>query len=190
MNEINCYWGYGKKYSMVPQNWPPHLRNCSSKLQGVKLTNWDFEKIINEAPDDAFLFIDPPYFNADQDKFYNVTFSKDDHFRLAETLKKNSHRFKFLLTYDNSIEIRELYQWAHEILDKEWNYTINRTDDQKKNGDRKTGEKGKRYRGQEVFIFNYEPSVVVEPEQLTFPLIVQENANLGHFQVEQKVYAG
>src|SRR5260221_2391511 len=26
MNPVNCYWGYGRKYSMVPKNWPPHLR--------------------------------------------------------------------------------------------------------------------------------------------------------------------
>ena len=190
MNPINCYWGYGKKYSMVPQNWPPHLRNCSAKLQGIKLTDWDFERVIEEAPNGSFLFIDPPYFNADQDKFYTVSFSKDEHFRLQRILKKHSHRIKFLLTYDNSPEIRDLYGWSTEMLEKEWNYTINRTDDQKKNGDGKS-KKGKRYRGKEIFIMNYEAyeNVDYESTQLVFPLYPLPGANVGRRPVEHTVFA-
>jgi DNA adenine methylase len=154
---------------MVPKNWPPHLRNCSTKLEGVKLTNWDFERVIEEAPDGAFLFIDPPYFNADQDKFYTISFSREDHYRLEQILKKHSKRFRFLLTYDNTPEIRKLYSWANETLDKEWNYTINRTDDQKKDGSRKKNEKGTRYKGKELFILNYEVSAPAEAESIIIP---------------------
>lgn len=151
MNFQNCYWGYGPKFSMRPENWPRNIRRTSSKLQDVKLTSLDFEKAINEVKDGAFLFIDPPYFNADQDKFYCHPFSKDDHQRLASNLKKNRKRLRFLITYDDSPEIRELYAWANDIQEKEWNYTINRTDDQK-NGSKR---KGSRYKGQEIFIMNY-----------------------------------
>ena len=38
MRPENCYWGFGDKYSMRPENWPPHLRTVSDKLQGVELT--------------------------------------------------------------------------------------------------------------------------------------------------------
>lgn len=62
MNMQNCFWGYGDKYSMQPKNWPAHLRRCSTKLQGVEITNQDFEQVIVNAPDNAFLFIDPPLF--------------------------------------------------------------------------------------------------------------------------------
>lgn len=151
MNMQNCYWGYGEKFSMRPENWPRNILRTSAKLQGVKLTSFDFEKVIEEAPDDSFLFIDPPYFNADQDKFYACSFKHEDHFRLRDILKKNKERIKFLLTYDNSPEIRDLYFWANDMHEKEWNYTINRTDDQK-NGTRK---KGSRYKGKELFIVNY-----------------------------------
>jgi DNA adenine methylase len=65
------------------------------------------------------------------------------------------------VTYDNTPEIQEMYSWAFGIYDKEWNYTINRTDDQRKNGNKDS--KGERYKGKEVFIVNY-PSVV--PVQL------------------------
>jgi DNA adenine methylase len=151
MKAANCYWGYGPKYSMRPENWPDNLRRTSRKLQDVKITNWDFEEVIEKAENGSFLFIDPPYFNADQDKFYNVIFSKQDHFRLAKLLREHKNRIKFLITYDNSPEIRELYDWATGMYDKEWNYTISRTDDQK-NG---TNRKGTRYKGKEVFVLNY-----------------------------------
>ena len=155
MNMKNCYWGYGEKYSMVPANWPRSIRNTSKKLQDVKFTNLDFENVINTAPDGSFLFVDPPYYNADQDKFYTHSFALEDHIRLCEVLKKNSDRLKFLITYDNSPEVKDLYEWVQKeaILEKEWNYTISRTDDQKKKSQKK--EKGKRSKGKEIFILNY-----------------------------------
>lgn len=152
MKMQNCYFGYGDKYSMRPENWGRNILRTSEKLQGVKLTILDFEDVINEAEDGTFLFIDPPYFNADQDKFYAHSFIKENHYRLQECLAQNNERFKFLITYDNSSEIRELYNWTFAMYDKEWNYTINRTDDQK-NG---TSKKGSRYKGKEVFILNYD----------------------------------
>lgn len=152
MNMKNCYWGYGAKYSMRPENWPRNIRRTSTKLQGVKLTSLDFDKVIKRAENNAFLFIDPPYYNADQDKFYTHSFKEEDHLRLCQLLKKYRHKFKFLLTYDNGPEIMKLYHWAHSLHEKEWNYTINRTDDQK-NG---TQRKGARYKGKELFIVNYD----------------------------------
>ena len=88
MKPQNCYWGYGDKYSMRPENWANHLINVSEKLQKVKILNLDFEDLFNKLDDDYFLFIDPPYFNADQDKFYNEIFTKEDHLRLVKVLKK------------------------------------------------------------------------------------------------------
>lgn len=151
MNMQNCYWGYGSKFSMRPENWPRAILQASAKLQEVRLTSYSFEKAIGEAPNDAFLFVDPPYFNADQDKFYTCAFSRDDHNCLERVLHEHRKRVKFLLTYDDSPEIRQLYSWAQAILSKTWNYCINRTDDQK-NG---TNRKGSRYKGREIFILNY-----------------------------------
>ncbi|WP_375512795.1 DNA adenine methylase [uncultured Nostoc sp.] len=155
MKHQNCYWGYGEKYSMRPENWPRNIRRTSEKLQNVKITNLDFEQVIESVRDGSFLFIDPPYFNADQDKFYTHSFSKDDHFRLCQILNRHKERIKFLITYDNSEEIRKLYEWALEIHDKEWNYTISRTDDQKNGKSKQDKFKGERYKGKEIFILNY-----------------------------------
>lgn len=155
MRPENCYWGYGDKYSMRPENWPPHLRTVSEKLQGVTFLNHDFTDIIRNVDDGFFLFVDPPYFNADQDKFYTCSFAKEDHFRLASVLQEQGSRIKFLLTYDNSPEVRELYNWCSRIEELEWGYTISRTDDQKNKKKLEDGFRGQRSNGREIFIMNY-----------------------------------
>lgn len=151
MNFKNMYWGYGDKYSMQPKNWARNIERTSEKLQGVNITNLDFEPVIDNAPQGSLLFVDPPYFNADQDKFYEHFFSREDHMRLLECIRRNANRLNFFITYDNVPEVRELYNWVHEMYDKEWNYCIQRTDDQTG----RTTDKGKRYKGKELFIINY-----------------------------------
>ncbi len=165
MKRENCYWGYGEKYSMRPENWGRNILRTSEKLQNVEITNLDFEQVIEKAPDDSFLFIDPPYFGADQDKFYNHCLNIEGHKRLAATLHKHINRIKFLVTYDNVPPVRELYSWAAQVLDKEWNYTISRTDDQKKGLKLADNHKGERYKGKEVFILNYDSAVKEETTQ-------------------------
>ena len=53
-----------------------------------------------------------------------------------------------------------MYSWAVEKTEQQWFYTINRTDDQRKNGNcnnkkKEVNKKGKRYKGKELFILNY-----------------------------------
>lgn len=151
MNFQNMYWGYGDKYSMTPKNWPRNILRTSEKLQGVRLTSLDFEEVVNAAPDGALLFIDPPYFNADQDKFYEHFFAREDHYRLERCLRANRGRLKYFITYDNVQGVRDLYNWAAEMHQKEWNYCIQRTDDQRN----KTDVKGTRYKGKELFILDF-----------------------------------
>lgn len=155
MRRENCYWGFGEKYSMRPENWGPHLRTTSDKLQSAELRSEDFETTIETLPDDCFLFVDPPYYDADQQKFYNCTFTRKDHERLAACLRRNAHRLRFLLTYDDHAEVRDMYEWADNIDERQWNYTINRTDDQKNGVQKKDGFRNSRYKGREIFVRNY-----------------------------------
>ncbi|MEH2462053.1 DNA adenine methylase [Nostoc sp.] len=78
-----CDWGYAEKYSTPPDNWPRNIRLTSDKLQNVRITNLDFEEVIESVPDGSFLFLCPPYLNAEQGKFYVHSFSQDEHFRLC-----------------------------------------------------------------------------------------------------------
>lgn len=156
MNPRNMFWGYGDKFSLRPFGWEKRIMECSKKLRDVKLTSEDFAGVIDKAPEGSFLFIDPPYFATDQSKFYTHSFKKEDHFRLADVIRKNSKRIRFMLTYDDSPEVRELFSWNHNIIKRAWTYTLNRTDDQTK----KTNKKGKRSVGNEIFIMNYKMRII------------------------------
>lgn len=151
----NCYFGYGDKYSMQPKNWPRNIRRTSEKLQGVQLSCMDAIECIHHMPDRALLFIDAPYFNADQDKFYTCHFSKNDHLRLREAVYEEKDRLRMFITYDNCEEIRRMYAFMPHMYDKEWNYCINRTDDQREHKKLADGHKGTRRQGRELFILNY-----------------------------------
>ncbi len=151
----NCYFGYGDKYSMRPENWPRNIARASQKLQGVALRCIDAVDCIRSMPDGALLFVDAPYFSADQDKFYTCFFSRQDHFRLRDVIRQEYHRLKFFITYDNCEEIREMYSFMPAMYDKEWNYCISRTDDQKEHKKLQDGHRGKRGKGRELFILNY-----------------------------------
>lgn len=67
----------------------------------------------NQNSDDksVFLFLDPPYFSASKSKLYGkkgILHTSFNHNELCECLKSTKH--KFLLTYDDSAFIRELYR--------------------------------------------------------------------------------
>ncbi len=82
-------------------------------LQNVKITDVDYEAVVLGVGKDVFLFLDPPYFSATNSALYgkNGSLHKSfDHERFAETMKKCPHRW--LLTYDDSPFVRELFSFA------------------------------------------------------------------------------
>ena len=46
MNLQNCYFGYGEKYSMRPENWGRQLLKNSNKLQKIKIESLDFDELV------------------------------------------------------------------------------------------------------------------------------------------------
>lgn len=90
-------------------------------LKNIKITNFDYEKLVNADGNNVLLFLDPPYFSATKSALYgkNGNLHKVfDHERFAEVLKNCPHRW--LLTYDNSSYIRELFSFANTY---DWNLT-------------------------------------------------------------------
>lgn len=79
-------------------------------LSGVQITALDFEEVVSKPGDDVFLFLDPPYYTASKLYGHNGSLHEFDHERLAKILHKSKHRF--LITYDDCNEIRQLYSWA------------------------------------------------------------------------------
>lgn len=73
---------------------------------GVILENKDFESLICQYDRlESFFYCDPPYYQAEG--CYAKVFSKDDHYRLKNTLSEI--KGKFLLSYNDCEFIRELY---------------------------------------------------------------------------------
>lgn len=87
----------------------------SKVLKNAKILNKDFEKVIDQAQMNDFLFVDPPYtVRHNQNGFikYNeVLFSWDDQIRLAKSLIRARNRgVKILMTNASHQSIRELYE--------------------------------------------------------------------------------
>lgn len=87
------------------------LREAAPLIQSINFLCEDFTFLINQAGKDVFLFLDPPYYAATKSKLYGrngILHTEFDHLSLAECLKKSPH--KWLITYDNSEYIRNLYK--------------------------------------------------------------------------------
>jgi DNA adenine methylase len=109
--------GFSKSASIrrFTQSSIERLRDLPEGLKGTKITNGDFERVIQAPGKDVFLFLDPPYFQATKLYGRNGELHQFDHQRMANLLKCTKHRF--LITYDDCDQIRELYQWANV---REW----------------------------------------------------------------------
>lgn len=119
------------------------LNEFARIINGSTITNLDYEEIIKKDGENVFIFLDPPYYSATKSALYgkNGDLHKTfNHVRFAENMKNCQH--KWLITYDDSEYIRELFSFANIIP---WNLVygmrnINKNSDQT---------------GKELFISNY-----------------------------------
>jgi DNA adenine methylase len=114
-------WGFHPTKSVPPKKWADRINIAGMKLEDVKITNLDFEDIIKAPPEGkkVLLFVDPPYYKADQKRAYEHSFTKEEHLRVAKVLMNTKH--KFILTYDNCEEIKNLYSWIN-VYPVSWRY--------------------------------------------------------------------
>ncbi len=119
------------------------LNQFGKVIQGTKITNFDYQQVVEQDGTNVFIFLDPPYHSARKSALYgkNGNLHKGfDHIRFAETMKNCSHNW--LITYDDSEYIRKLFSFAYI---SEWDLTygmrnVTATSDQI---------------GKELFISNY-----------------------------------
>ena len=120
------------------------VKLLSSILNNTNITNYDYQDVIEKEGKNVFIFLDPPYFSATKSALYgkNGNMHKTfDHERFANVLKNTNH--KWLITYDDSEYIRELFSFAYI---NEWSLTY---------GMRNVKENSNQ-NGKELFISNYE----------------------------------
>lgn len=121
------FWSKGKHFAMSSKSWrkPKNLWKSFTKwaqrFRFVTIENMSFEKLIQKYDNpDAFFYLDPPYYS--YENYYAWWFQKSKHILLRDTLK--SIKWKFLLSYNDCPEIRELYKEFKIISSKEIAYTL------------------------------------------------------------------
>jgi DNA adenine methylase len=117
------------------------LRAMPDALADTKITEMDVHAVIEQPGKDVFIFLDPPYYTANKLYGKNGDLHNFDHERLANTLHASNHRF--LITYDDCKEIRNLYSWANT---KTWNLQYGMNNCNSENTSKV---------GSELFITNY-----------------------------------
>ncbi len=119
------------------------LSQTSSQLKKVSITNRDYEEIVKRPGRNVFIFLDPPYLSKTKSKLYGERgkiHEEFDHVRFAKIMRGCKH--KWLITYDDSPEIRELFSFAN-IYPWELQYGMNNY------------KQKKAAIGRELFITNY-----------------------------------
>lgn len=130
------------------------LNQFAKVINGSTITNLDYEELVKSKGENVFIFLDPPYYSATKSALYgkNGNMHKSfDHARFAENMKNCNH--KWLVTYDDSEYIKDLFSFAN-IIPWELMY-----------GMRNVVE-GSDQKGKELFISNYLQRLP-ETQQLT-----------------------
>lgn len=98
----------GTRITEFSELWRNTLDYYSSLLNGVAIENLDFEKLITRYDGaDTFMYLDPPYYVADDTAYYEFVFNKNDHLRLFNVLK--STKCNWMMSYDDNEYIKKLY---------------------------------------------------------------------------------
>lgn len=90
------------------------LYQLKDLLQSVIITNRDYSEVLMGAKSRVFVFLDPPYLTATKSKLYGKKgdlHTLFDHKKFAQTLASCHH--EWLVTYDDSPEIRKNFYFAH-----------------------------------------------------------------------------
>ena len=125
---------------------------ASRRMANALVENQDFERLIRHYDrETAFFYLDPPYFDAED---YAVAFPKSDHIRLRDLLL--SIKGKFMLSYNDTPEIRALYEGIPGI----YIYEFERLD-----SIAQRAEPGKMYK--ELLIANYDMEECVQQREAT-----------------------
>lgn len=119
------------------------LNQFAKVINGSTITNLDYEELVKREGENVFIFLDPPYYSATKSALYgkNGNMHKSfDHIKFAENMKNCKH--KWLITYDNSEYIRDLFSFAN-IIPWELMYGMRNV------------TAGANQKGNELFISNY-----------------------------------
>jgi len=90
-----------------------NILKIASLKENIQLTNLDaldfIPQLKNFESEKYFIFIDPPYYNKGKELYLNF-YTHEDHITLSRCIHDNLKDFRWILTYDNCDEIKQIYQ--------------------------------------------------------------------------------
>jgi DNA adenine methylase len=105
--DISCRWN--------PKNIIKKFKRLRSTLLKYQISDnivycLDYKEIINKSNEFTIIYLDPPYYLKGKD-MYACSFKDEEHKILSEVLKNTDS--KWILSYDDCEEVRNLYKWAN-----------------------------------------------------------------------------
>lgn len=110
------------------ENLIKRIEKIASAKDKIMLTNDDAASILQDIPKfhlntkSVFLYLDPPYYNKGKELYLN-NYSHSDHENLSKKIIELDARLKWLISYDNTPEIRKLYN-GYRMSSFDLNYTL------------------------------------------------------------------
>ena len=102
-------------YGRIGERWKPEaisrevaFHSARLRRLNVRITGYDFERLILDDSCRAILYLDPPFLMVSNQYPYRMSF--EDHKRLADLLAATSH--PFVMSQSDHPKTRELYAWA------------------------------------------------------------------------------
>ena len=124
-------------------------------LEGIRITQLDYRQLLHDGGPAVFTFLDPPYFKATKSRLYGrngILHTGFNHEEFAKEMKTCNH--SWLITYDDSPEIRTNFSFAKICIHWELQYGMNNY------------KQGKAEKGSELFITNYDFPELVQTKSL------------------------
>ena len=121
-------WAYSKAQNPRSVIALDFILKVQQRLSAVYIDGQSYEKVIAafDSPDTLF-YLDPPYWIPGQ-KFYQHEFNQEDHMALRDRLA--TIQGKFVLSYNDSAEVRKLYREFKVRATKTIHYSSNNKRDQ------------------------------------------------------------
>jgi DNA adenine methylase len=131
------------------------VSKLSPLLEGLRITQLDYRQLLHDGGPSIFTFLDPPYFKATRSRLYGrngILHTGFNHDEFAEEMKACKH--SWLITYDDSPQIRTNFSFAHICHPWKLQYGMNNY------------RQGKAEKGSELFIANYDFPKSVQTKSL------------------------
>lgn len=94
------------------------LRRIAEKAEGIHVHCLDALDLLKQAsklmPAKSLIYLDPPYYVKGSGLYRNF-YRHDDHFAIAQLLRQRGFRRRWVVSYDNAEQIREMYAGVRAI---------------------------------------------------------------------------